>query len=750
MSICRKEIPYGNSTLVLETGKIAKQAYSIMASNGESQFLVTAARSGKPIDRDFLPLSVEYQEKQYAAGKIPGGYFRREARPRPDEILIARIIDRTCRPLFPKDWRYEVQVISTVIGYDGEYEADAASLTAASAALAISDIPWGDESPVAGVRVARVNGEFIINPTFTQRGIADIDMMVGCSDSAIVMVEGGANEAAEADVIEALYLAFDAAQPMITAIREMAAEVGSTKIEFVDKDLDQELLALVEKTAISHGLADALQVPVKLDRYAQIAVVKQAVKDELFADEALAARSDEVSTCFGEVKHHMMRGSVLETKKRIGGRAYDEIRAIDTEVDVLGRTHGSSMFQRGETQALVAVTLGTGRDAQRVESLNGMEDRTFMLHYNFPPFCVGETGRIGPNRRQHGHGALARRALAPLVPSQEEFPYVVRVVSEITESNGSSSMASVCGGSMAMMAAGVPMAKPVAGIAMGMIKEGDDYAILSDILGDEDHLGDMDFKICGTRDGITAIQMDIKIKGLARELLTEAVEQARAGRLHILGEMAKTLDAAREELSPYAPRIDIIEIPADKIRDIIGPGGKKIRELQEASGCTINVDEDHSRGVGIVHVMSSDGAARAIARELIEELTAVPEEGKVYAGNIAKITDFGAFVRIMPGIDGLLHVSEMAYSRVEHPSDLFEEGDEVEVKVLEVDERSGKVRLSRRPLLEKPEGWDEEQERRRKERAERGDRGRGRGDRGRGRGDRGRGRRDGGRERRPS
>jgi polyribonucleotide nucleotidyltransferase len=747
MAIIRKEIPYGDTTLVLETGRVARQCYAIMCSNGDSQNLVTVARSSRRSDRDFLPLTVDYQEKTYSAGNIPGGYFRREGMPRPDEVLIARIIDRTIRPLFPSNWRYETQVISTVMSFDGEYQLDACSLTGASAALAMSPVPWAEDGPVAGVRVARVNGELVMNPTVAQRDDSDIDMMVGCSETAIVMVEGGADEAEEADVIEALYFAFDAAQPIIAAIRELAAEINPTKIEWTADELDSDLYEVVKTTAEGLGFHAALEQPVKLDRYAAIDVCKAALKDNLLSQDAYADRGAEISACFGELKHHTMRHSVLSTKKRIGGRAYDEIRAIDTDVDVLKRTHGSSFFQRGETQAIITATLGMGRDAQRVEQLYGVEERTFMLHYNFPPYCVGETGRLGPNRRQHGHGALARRALLPMIPSQTEFPYVVRVVSEITESNGSSSMASVCGGSMAMMAAGVPIKSAVAGIAMGMIKEGDDYAILSDILGDEDHLGDMDFKVCGTVKGITAIQMDIKIKGLSRNLLTEALTQAQAGRLHILGEMAKSIEVGRTDLSEFAPRIDTIEVPGDKIRDIIGPGGKMIREIQASTNTKVNVDEDMDRGVGLVQIVSTSNEDRAAARAMIEQLIAVPEVDKVYMGNVRKITDFGAFVRIMPGIDGLLHVSELAWKRVDHPSDFLQEGDELEVKVLEVDERNGRVRLSRRVLLEKPEGWEERPPRRDRDGGRDGGRG-GRGGRDGGRGGRdrgGRGGRDGGR-----
>ena len=734
MTLVRKEIPYGSSTLVLETGHIAKQASSIFVSNGDSQALVNITSSAQPKDLPFMPMTVEYQERAYAAGRIPGGFFKREGRPKAEEIINARITDRTLRPLFPDGFRREVQIILTVMSSDGAHEMDACCLSAAAAALSISDLPWAPDGPVAGVRTARVNGEWIINPTVEQREASDIDLMVGCSADAIVMVEGGANEASEADVIEGLYLAFDAAQPIIQAIVEIAAEIGTEKSEHVVPGIDDDVKAAVEAAAAEHKLAEAFQIKSKHDRYAARDAAKAAIKEQLKADEAFAERYEQVKAALGEFEHHTMRRSTLDSK-RIDGRDYDEIRAISTEVDVLKRTHGSALFQRGETQAIVTCTLGSKRDERKIEWLHGTEWRRFMLHYNFPPYSVGEARPMrGTSRREIGHGTLARRALVPVVPSAEDFPYTVRVVSEITESNGSSSMASVCGGSMAMMAAGVPLLKPVAGIAMGMIKEGDDVAILSDILGDEDHLGDMDFKVTGTEDGITAIQMDIKVDGLSRELLTTALEQARTGRLHILAEMAKTMDTARAEMSEHAPRIENIEVPGDKIRDIIGPGGKMIREIQATSGAQVDIDEDLDRGVGIVTIMATDGTARATAVQMIEDLIAVPEVDKVYLGNVRKVTDFGAFVRIMPGIDGLLHVSEIAWQRVEHPSDMLQEGDELEVKVLEVDERNGKVRLSRRVLLDKPEGWEERPRRERKDDGGRGGRGGRDRDRNRGRG----------------
>jgi polyribonucleotide nucleotidyltransferase len=721
MTIVRKEIPYGDTMLVLETGYIAKQAFSIFVSNGDSQALVNITSSAQPKDLPFLPMTVEYQERAYAAGRIPGGFFKREGRPKAEEVINARITDRTLRPLFPDGFRREVQIILTVMSSDGAHEMDACCLTAAATALTISDLPWAPDGPVAGVRTARVDGTWVLNPTVEQRAASDIDLMVGASAEAIVMVEGGANEANEDDVIEGLYLAFDAAQPIIAAINEIREEIGAEKSEHIVPAIDADVTAAVAAAAAEHQLAESFTIKIKHERYAAKDAAKAAIKTQLKADDNFADRYDQVKAALGEFEHHAMRRMTLDSK-RIDGRGYADIRAIETQTDVLKRTHGSALFQRGETQAIVTCTLGSKRDERKIEWLHGTEWRRFMLHYNFPPYSVGEARPMrGTSRREIGHGMLARRALEPMIPSAEDFPYTVRVVSEITESNGSSSMASVCGGSMAMMAAGVPLLKPVAGIAMGMIKEGDDVAILSDILGDEDHLGDMDFKVTGTTDGITAIQMDIKVDGLSRDLLTAALEQARTGRLHILGEMAKTMDTHREEMCEFAPRIEKIEVPGDKIRDIIGPGGKMIREIQSTSGAQVDVDEDLDRGVGIITIMCADGTARATALQMIEDLIAVPEVGKTYLGNVRKVLDFGAFVRIMPGVDGLLHVSEIAWQRVDHPSDMLQEGDELEVKVLEVDERSGKVRLSRRVLLDKPEGFVERPPRERSDRG--GDRG---------------------------
>ena len=688
-------IRVGNADMTFDVGRMIKQSSgSVWMSYGESTIMVTAnatrsAREGT----DFLPLTVDYIEKTYAAGKIPGGFFKREARPRDYETLIARITDRSIRPLFPSGYHNEIQVIATVLSFDGEHETDLMALTGASLALAMSDIPWARETgPIAGVRVGRIDGKLVLNPSGPQREQADIDLFVAGSKDAIVMVEGGAIEASEDDVIEALFFAHDSLKPIIDAIERVVAAVGKSKREFTSPKLDEELLKEVEAKSFELGLKDAIKIPQKLERYAKLDAIKAELVETMAA--SFAGREPEIKDCYGEVKHHTMRHMVVSEKKRIDGRGFTDIRPIDTEVAVLPRTHGSAVFTRGETQALVTVTLGTRLDEQKVDNLYGDFYNNFMLHYNFAPYSVGEVKRMmSVGRREIGHGALAHRAHFKMLPESSDFPYTIRVVSETLESNGSSSMAAVCGATMAMMDAGVPIKAPVAGIAMGLIKEGDDMAVLSDILGDEDHLGDMDFKVTGTAKGITAVQMDIKIDGLSREIMTQALNQARDGRQHILGKLLEAIPEPRAELSPFAPRIHKLKINPDKIRDVIGPGGKVIREITAKTGCKIDLTDD-----GTVSIAAVDGDSAAAAIKMIEELTQEATVGKIYLGNVRRTVDFGAFVEIFPGTDGLVHISELADKRVEKVTDIVQEGDEVLVKVISI-EREGKIRLSRKQAV---------------------------------------------------
>ncbi len=704
--IIRENVKIGDRVVTLETGRIAKQAQgSVLVTCGESIVLVTACgtQEARP-GIDFLPLSVEYVEKTFAAGKIPGGFFKREARQRDEEILTCRLMDRPMRPLFPEGFRNDTQIIATVLSADKIYGTDVLALCGASAALHISDIPW--DGPLAGVRVARLNGEFIVFPTFEQQAAADIDMVVACSKDAIVMVEGGAAEVSEKDLIDALFFAFEAAQPIIGLIEKLRAAVGKEKRPFEPKKLPADVAgkipALVDKAIVASSL-----IKDKKKRYDGYKAAKNVMVEALTKDlgaEKFAELEKLIKAEFEERKYVVVREYVLTENKRIDGRAMNTIRAIATEVGLLPRVHGSALFQRGETQAMVTATLGTSSDEQKIDALTGERWKRFMLHYNFPPFSTGETKPMrGPGRREIGHGALAERAIARMMPEQEKFPYTVRIVSETLESNGSSSMAAVCGGTLALMDAGVPMKAPVAGIAMGLITDGKRNAILSDILGDEDHLGDMDFKVCGTAKGITAIQMDIKISGLSRAIMTQALDQAREGRIHILGKMAETLTEARSDLSKYAPRITTLKVKPDQIRLIIGPGGKTIKGIVDQTGVAIDVEDD-----GTVNIASADSVAVKKAIDIIKGITAEPEVGTIYKGNVQRITDFGAFIEIFPGTDGLLHVSEMAHTRVERVTDVMKEGDEVEVKVLEVS-RDGKIRLTRRELLPLPEGEAGEQ-----------------------------------------
>jgi polyribonucleotide nucleotidyltransferase len=696
--------------MTFETGRLAKQAHgSILVTYGESVVLVTAVSGDERPGLDFFPLTCEYVEKTFAAGKIPGGFFKREGRLRDEEILTSRLIDRPCRPLFPEGYKNDTQIIATVLSSDKVNPTDVLALTGASAALHISDIPWG--GPLVGVRVSRVNGEFIAYPTFEQQQESDVDMVVACSKDAIVMVEGGAAEANEADVIDALMFAHKSAQPIIELIEKLRAAVGKPKRAFEPKALPAEIAGKIP-ALVDAKILEASLIKEKKKRYDAYKVAKDAMVAALTADlgaEKFAENEKLIKAEFEERKYHVVRNYVLTEKKRIDGRDGKTIRAISIEAGLLPRTHGSALFQRGETQAIVTATLGTSADEQKIDALTGERWKRFLLHYNFPPFSTGETKPLrGPGRREIGHGALAERALVRMIPEQEKFPYTIRVVSETLESNGSSSMATVCGGSLSLMDAGVPIKAPVAGIAMGLITDGPvdkpttRFVILSDILGDEDHLGDMDFKVCGTDKGITAIQMDIKIAGLTRQVLQQALDQAREGRLFILGKMNEILTQARPELSKHAPRITTLKVKPDQIRIIIGPGGKTIKGIVDQTGVAIDVEDD-----GTVNIASSDSDAVKKAIDIIKGLTAEPEVGATYKGSVQRITDFGAFIEIFPGTDGLLHVSEMAHTRVERVTDVMKEGDEVEVKVIEVG-RDGKIRLSRRELLPLPEGEEGE------------------------------------------
>jgi polyribonucleotide nucleotidyltransferase len=706
MSFVRESVTVNGKPLVLETGRLAKQAHgAVLVSYGESVVLVTAVCGDVRPGIDFFPLTCDYVEKTFAAGKIPGGFFKREGRQRDEEILTSRLIDRPCRPLFPDGFRNDTQVIATVLSSDKENPTDVLAMTAASAALHISDIPWS--GPFTAVRVARVDGELVSYPTFEQQAKADIDMVVAASKDAIVMVEGGAGEASEADVIDALMFAHKTAQPILELIERMRAAVGKPKREFERKSLAPEVAGAI-KDLCDKEILQASLIKEKKQRYDAYKATKtkmvEAITQKVGAEE-FAKIEKLVKEEFEERKYHVVREYVLGERKRIDGRDMKTIRPIVCEVGIFPRTHGSALFQRGETQAAVAATLGTSSDEQKIDALTGERWKRFMLHYNFPPYSTGETKPLrGPGRREIGHGALAERAVVRMIPDEEKFPYTIRVVSEIFESNGSSSMASVCGGTLSLMDAGVPIKSPVAGIAMGLISDGPltdsktRVAILSDILGDEDHLGDMDFKVCGTKKGITAIQMDIKIAGLSRDVLAQALEQAREGRIYILDKMLATLAQPRPDLSKWAPRITQIKVKPDQIRLIIGPGGKTIKGIIDQTGVAIDVEDD-----GTVNVASADSDAVKRALEIIKGLTTEPEVGTVYKGTVTRVADFGAFIEILPGTDGLLHVSEMAHHRVEKVTDVMKEGDPVEVKVLSID-RDGKIRLTRRELLPFPEG----------------------------------------------
>ena len=682
--VYRKEIDWGGKTLVLETGKIARQADgAVLATMGETSVLCTAvaAKSAKP-GQDFFPLTVNYQEKTYAAGKIPGGFFKREGRPSENETLVCRLIDRPIRPLFPKEFKCETQVICTVLSHDMENNPDIVAMVGASAALTLSGVPFF--GPIAAARVAMIDGAYVLNPTLSQSEVSNLDLIVAGTKEGVLMVESEASELSEADMLGAVNFGHQQMQVAIDAIIDLAESAAKEP-----RDLPQEapeaapmretLSALRDKMSEAYGHAD------KSERQAAVAVVRSEAS-ALAGDGADAVM---VGSLIKEMESDIVRSDILKTGIRIDGRDTKTVRPIVAEVGMLPRTHGSALFTRGETQALVVSTLGTGQDEQIIDALAGESRSRFMLHYNFPPYSVGEAGRVGsPGRREIGHGKLAWRAINPLLPSKDEFPYTIRIVSEVTESNGSSSMATVCGTSLAMMDAGVPLARPVAGIAMGLIKEGDKFAVLSDILGDEDHLGDMDFKVAGTETGITSLQMDIKITSITPEIMQIALDQARDGRLHILDEMAKALTSARDALADSAPKITTIKIPVDKIRDIIGPGGKIIREIVEETGAKIDIEDDGTVSVAAVSQTSSDAA---LAR--IRDIVAEPELNEIYDGKVVKTVDFGAFVNFLGARDGLVHISELKNERVAQTTDVVSEGDMVKVKVIGFDNR-GKVKLS--------------------------------------------------------
>ncbi|MBU2522391.1 MAG: polyribonucleotide nucleotidyltransferase [Proteobacteria bacterium] len=689
-SLLKTEV--GGKTLSIQTGKVAKQASgSVVVQYGETIVLVTVVSSHEEKTVDFLPLTVEYQEKIYAAGRIPGNYFRREiGRPSEKETLTARLIDRPIRPLFPKKYSNETQVIAMVLSMDQENEPDILAMIGASAALEISDIPF--EGPIASVRVGRIDGKLIINPTISECEKSDLNLIVAGSKTGVVMVEGGGNLISEEDMLEAIFFGHKEMQPVIDLQVKLKEMNGIPKRPFAPPEKDEMLVKKVE-TAAHSKLREAILIPEKIKRRTALRNVKSEMLENI--GEEYTDRKEEVYDIFKELQKSICRDLILKEGRRIDNRKFDEIRPITCEVGVLPRPHGSALFTRGETQVLGIMTLGSGPDEQRVETLSGEELRPFMLHYNFPPYSVGEVKRIGgPSRRDIGHGGLSTRAIEKVLPDKEVFDYTIRIVSEVLESNGSSSMGTVCSGILALMDGGVPIKAPVSGIAMGLVKEGDKVIILSDILGDEDQTGDMDFKVAGTRDGITALQMDIKIHELSKDIMKKALEQARAGRLYILDKMLEALKEPRSVISPYAPKIITINIPPDKIREIIGPGGKTIRAMQSETNTRIEIDD-----TGLVKIAAVSEKDAEAALERVKEIIREPEVGAIYEGTVVKIMDFGAFVQIMPNVDGLVHISQLAAHRVEKVSDIVKEGDKIKVKVLELT-RDGKIRLSHKAVLE--------------------------------------------------
>ena len=695
MSAIKKTFQYGEQTVTLETGEIARQCSAVIVSMGDTQVLATVVGAKEPmVGRDFFPLTVDYQEKGYAAGQIPGNFFRREGRPSEAETLLCRLTDRPLRPLFPKGFTHEVQVILTVISFDPQINPDIPALIGASAAMSISGLPFN--GPVAAARVGYIDGNYVLNPTTEQMESSQLDLVVSGTENAVLMVESEAKELPEDVMLGSVVFGHEQQQVVIQAIKELAAEVNTPPMEWTAPEENIALADAVEKEG-REAISAAYKIADKQDRYTLLSKVRQEIVDKVADDKDEGGfSSDEVRGAIGKLEKKVVRSRILAGEARIDGRDTSTVRPITIRTGVLPRAHGSALFTRGETQALVVTTLGTERDAALIDGLSGTYKEQFLLHYNFPPYCVGETGRMGgTKRREVGHGKLAKRGVSAVMPEKDSFPYTIRVVSEITESNGSSSMASVCGSSLSMMDAGVPISAPVAGVAMGLIKESDDYAVLTDILGDEDHLGDMDFKVAGTGKGVTALQMDIKIQGITREIMEKALAQANAGRMHILGEMNAAISAPREDMSRYAPRYITLKINPDKIRDVIGKGGATIRSITEETGASIDIDDS-----GTVKIASVDHAAGEEARKRIELITADVEVGSVYDGRVAKLMDFGAFVTILPGKDGLVHISQICEERVQNVSDKLTEGDQVKVKVLEVD-KQGRIRLSMKAVGQK-------------------------------------------------
>ncbi|KJY80093.1 polyribonucleotide nucleotidyltransferase [Vibrio sp. SCSIO 43132] len=691
-----KTFQYGNHTVTIETGAIARQATAaVMVNMDDTAVFVSVVGKKEAVEgQDFFPLTVNYQERTYAAGKIPGGFFKREGRPSEGETLTARLIDRPIRPLFPDAFKNEVQVIATVMSVNPDVQPDIPTMIGTSAALAISGIPFN--GPIGAARVGHIDGQLVLNPSNTELESSKLDLVVAGTDNAVLMVESEADNLTEEEMLSAVVYGHDQQQAVITAIKEFAAEVATPAWEWEAPAENTELKARVAELAVSR-FEEAYQITEKMARYEQVGTIKNEVVEALLAqDEELDER--EIRGMLGSLEKNVVRSRIIAGNPRIDGREKDMVRALDVQTGVLPRTHGSSLFTRGETQALVTATLGTQRDAQIIDELTGEKKDHFLLHYNFPPYCVGETGFVGsPKRREIGHGKLAKRGIAAVMPSVDEFPYTVRVVSEITESNGSSSMASVCGTSLALMDAGVPIKSSVAGIAMGLVKEGDDFVVLSDILGDEDHLGDMDFKVAGTNEGITALQMDIKIEGITKEIMQIALNQAQGARKHILSVMDQAISGAREDISEFAPRIHTMKINADKIKDVIGKGGAVIRALTEETGTTIEIEDD-----GTIKIAATEGTAAKEAIRRIEEITAEVEVGTIYTGKVTRIVDFGAFVAVLGGKEGLVHISQIADKRIEKVADHLSEGQEVKVKVLEID-RQNRIRLSMKEAVEKTE-----------------------------------------------
>ncbi|MBW2622054.1 MAG: polyribonucleotide nucleotidyltransferase [Deltaproteobacteria bacterium] len=688
------ETKFGEATVSIETGHMARQASgAVTVSCGDTMVLVTVVATREVrAGIDFLPLTVEYLEKFYAVGRIPGNFFRREiGRPSEKETLSARLIDRPCRPLFAKGWTYETQLIATILSVDEDYDADMLALIGASAALEISDIPF--EGPIAGARVVRVDGKLIVNPVQSQIEQADLNIIVAGNRDAVVMVEGEAREVEEEDLLEAIFLGHTEIKPLLDIQEELKKAIGKEKRIPLPVERDEDFITMV-KDRYRDEAAEALSTPAKLERYEKFRLLREKAAEELGQEDPEAEVAGKIGLPFEELEREILRNMIIDEEKRLDGRGLTEVRPISSQIGILPRAHGSALFTRGETQALGVATLGTSYDDQRLDTLIGDSTKSFMLHYNFPPFCVGEARRLaGPKRRDIGHGALAERTIKSILPDQEEFPYTIRLVSEVLESNGSSSMATVCAGTMALMDAGVPIKTAVAGVAMGLVIEGDKVVVLTDILGDEDHLGDMDFKVAGSRKGITGIQMDIKVGGVSEEMLKQALTQARDGRLHILDEMSKAISEPRPELSEYAPKTTTIEINPDKIRDIIGPQGKVIRAIQSETETRIDVEDS-----GKVLIYAQNSAAAEEAMKRIKEITQEAEVDQVYRGKVVKIMDFGAFVEILPGTDGLVHISQLANERVKQVSDVVKEGDEILVKVLGID-KQGKIRLSRKAVL---------------------------------------------------